>query len=137
MRARGYTLLEALVAVALLAILSTLAQAAYLDHLVRARRSDATTGLLRLAQAQEDFYLTYRTYAGDAYAPPPDGLGLAGTDNGWYRLEMRRADETGFLAAAVARPESSQARDGDCVELSLDQAGRRGSTPAGPELCWR
>ena len=68
---------------------------------------------------------------------PPAGLGLTGTERGWYRLEIRGADESGYTAIAVPASGSPQARDGRCRRFTIDATGRRGSAPNPPSVCWK
>lgn len=135
--ASGYTLIELLAVLTVLAVLATLAQVTWWEHVLRVRRSDATSALLRAAAAQENFYLAERRYAENAARPVPDGLGLPGTDHGWYTLTVESADTEGFLVSARPAIGSSQVSDDDCQRFTIDQAGRRGSAPAAPETCWR
>jgi type IV pilus assembly protein PilE len=134
---RGFTLIELVVALAIVGILVTIAQVAWGEHRLRAGRSDATIALLTLAAHQEAYYLETGRYAADPIRPPPAGLGLTGTERGWYRLEIRGADVAGYTAVAVPSSGSPQARDARCQRFTIDATGRRGSFPAPPGVCWR
>jgi type IV pilus assembly protein PilE len=134
---RGFTLIELIVALAIVGILVTIAQVAWGEHRLRAGRSDATVALLTLAAHQEAYYLETGRYASDPSRGPPAGLGLTGTERGWYRLEIRAADVAGYTAVAVPVRGSPQARDSRCQRFSIDATGRRGSAPAPPSVCWR
>ena len=134
---RGFTLIELIVALAIVGILVTIAQVAWGEHRLRAGRSDATVALLPLAAHQEAYYLETGRYASDPSRGPPAGLGLTGTERGWYRLEIRAADVAGYTAVAVPVRGSPQARDSRCQRFSIDATGRRGSAPAPPSVCWR
>ena len=134
---RGFTLIELIVALAIVGILVTIAQVAWGEHRLRAGRSDATVALLTLAAHQEAYYLATGRYAADPSRPPPAGLGLTGTERGWYRLEIRGADVAGYTAIAVPARGSPQARDSRCRRFTIDATGRRGSAPGPPSVCWR
>jgi type IV pilus assembly protein PilE len=137
LRQYGYSLLELLVAVTILSLLVALAQAGWWRHVLQVRRVDATTALLQAAAAQEAYFMDAGRYTGELFLPAPDGLGLSGTEHGWYRLTMEDAEMDRFVIAARPAPGSAQAQDADCQLLSIDHLGRRDSAPASPEVCWR
>jgi len=58
----GVTLLELMTVVLVIGILSAIAIPSYRQYTMRAQRSDATAALLRIASAQEKFYLQNNTY---------------------------------------------------------------------------
>lgn len=148
-RPRGVTGVELLVVLLVTAILATAATSAYRQHLIRARRSDATLGLLRLQAAQEQYFLQNGQYAGadEAALPPPAGLGLAATAAGHYDLAVTATTDDGqegYVATATARADGPQWDDTDCRSLTIDAAGRRGAASAGgladaavTARCWR
>jgi type IV pilus assembly protein PilE len=132
----GFTLLEILVVIAILGILVTTAQAAWWQHVAAVRRTDATVALLGLAATQEAHYLDALSYADKLTAPPPDGLGFEGTDNGWYAIKLELNGPDGFRLTAVPQTGSPQSMDDDCREFWIDQTGDRGSSPSPPSVCW-
>lgn len=146
---RGYSLIELLVTVAIVAILATGAVAAYTQYVLRAARVDATGALLRLASAQEKFYAQNGQYAGaDVMADaPPAGLGIGGTERGLYTLDIELdpgGPALGFAASATVDESSGQARDEDCWVFRIDSRGARSAETrdgdAGEAVtgrCWR
>ena len=134
---RGFTLVELLVCLAVVALLALVALPSWRTVVMRVQRSDATAALHALAAAQERYRLVHGHYASAAAPAPPVGLGLGLSERGWYELRVDHADATGFRASARAAAGSPQAADTACVVFTIDQAGRRGSVPADPETCWR
>ncbi len=63
-RAAGWTLIELVVALLIVAVLASLAVPGYRNHALRAHRTEAKSALLDLAAAQERFYLHHDRYAG-------------------------------------------------------------------------
>src|SRR5215469_13147875 len=105
----GFTLIELMVTVAILALLSTIAVASYRTYVTRADRTEARGALLALASAQEKYYLQNNTYSSDISDAPPTGLGIpTPTASGWYQLTLTGVngtatpDATGFTATATA-----------------------------------
>ena len=71
--ARGFTAIELLITVAIVAILATVALPAYNNTLVRANRAAAQSYLLDLANREEQYLLDARTYtttSHDLLSPP-------------------------------------------------------------------
>lgn len=134
---RGFTLLELLVCMAIVAILASLALPSWRDIVARSQRSDAQAALYALATAQERYRLVYGRYADAAGPAPPVGLGLGLSARGWYELRVEHADATRFTASARPVSGSPRAGDGACRVLTIDEAGARGSAPESPGTCWR
>jgi type IV pilus assembly protein PilE len=70
---RGFTAIELLIAVSIVAILATVALPAYNNTLVRSNRAAAQSYLLDLANREEQYLLDARTYTttvSDLLAPP-------------------------------------------------------------------
>ena len=142
---RGFSLTELLVALAILALLAAAATPLWTGQLERARRLDATEALLRVAVLQERFFFENGRYAraDELAVPPPAGLGVAGTERGYYELRLRAPEgglAGGFRIEAVADPEGPQGGDERCRVLAVDSTGRRTAESAGGEdstdACW-
>lgn len=61
-RARGFTLIELMVTVAIVAILAAIAYPSYRDYVLRGRIVDATTGLSTMRANMERYFQDNRTY---------------------------------------------------------------------------
>ncbi len=144
-RAGGFSLTELLVALAILALLAAVAAPIWNRQMEQTRRLDATDALLRIAVAQERYYLENGRYANAAElaATPPAGLGITGTERGYYSLELQALEgdpALGYQARAIARRPGVQAGDETCRILALDSTGQRSAETAGGEdssrACW-
>lgn len=134
-KSQGFTLLELMIAVAIVAILSTIAYASYQDQIVRSRRSAAATCLQERAQFMERFYTTNMTYVG---APNPAACDAEVSPH--YSVSFVAAPTAkNYTLQAVPVPGSGQAaRDTKCGTLSLTAQGVRGEdgTATAASECW-
>ncbi|HEX5045536.1 MAG TPA: type IV pilin protein [Gammaproteobacteria bacterium] len=133
-RAAGYTLMELMTAVVIVAILATIATPSYRAYLLRVHRTTAKSALLSIATSQERYYLTHRTYgtiaqlAGDNYATT--------SENGMYTLTMEVANAATFTAKATATVGTNgvnMTKDTKCQWFQITAAGVR--TASSPD-CW-
>jgi type IV pilus assembly protein PilE len=125
---RGVTLLELMVVLVIVGILASIAVPSYRNYVLRAQRSDATSALLRVASAQEKFYLQNNTYATTAQLT---ALGVTATEHGWYTVAIGNPSATGYTATATAPAASPQFRDTGCRTFTIDQSGTRGAGDSG------
>lgn len=132
--ASGVTLIELMVATAIVALLAAMAWPGYAAITQRAHRTDARLALLRIQHLQERHYTAHLRYAA-RLGENPDAQTLAAatrSDSGHYELGVE-ASEDGqrYLALARAAAQGPQARDQECQQFSVDQAGRRRSADSG------
>ena len=124
----GFTLIEVMITVVIVAILVAIAIPAYLNFSLKSRRSEAHAALIRVAGLQERFYLQnnrYSTVLADV------GVGNPNTENGYYTLSIPVANVSAFSITATAINGSGQEADVGCTVLTLTNAGVK--TPA---TCW-
>jgi type IV pilus assembly protein PilE len=144
----GFTLVEMMIVVLLLSIILGLSIPSYREYVRRADRTDAMSDLLRLAAAQERFYLQNGTYATNAElaAAPPAGLGFTGskTRRGYYNVAITLANNTRYTATATAAGGGKQADDEKCETFRVNETGLREAAASGgsftiasAEECWR
>jgi type IV pilus assembly protein PilE len=113
---RGFTLIEALAALAISAILASVALPSYVDSMRKGRRAEAVHALAAVQLAQERWRANRRAYADDlaALAPPTTRH---------YRLELSAVGPDGYTVVAAAVDGSPQALDGPCARLRLRVVG--------------
>lgn len=132
----GFTLIELMITVVVIAILASIALPSYRQYVLRSHRVEAKTALLNVAAEQEKFYLQRNRYANDTElvdAKADGGLGFnRNTENGWYTLTLEADDDANPQAWTIeAQGSGSQLDDKRCRFFSLDSVGVR---RAGPNL---
>lgn len=123
-RTRGFTLIELMIVVLIIAILVSVAYPAYTRYGFRSRRTDGQQALLTIANAQERFYGTYNKYADDLTKL---GYATAYSPGGYYALALAVGDDSAQGYTATAQPMGNQRGDA-CGTLSIDNIGSK--TPA-------
>ena len=130
---KGFTLIELIIVVAIIAVLSAIAVPAYQSYVQDSRRSDAYVALTAAAAEQERFYIYDNRYSTDI-----NDLGGSASPEGHYAITLAATDST-FTLTATAVNTSTQFLDTNCRTLTLDNVGRRGSTNSNGATstgCW-
>jgi type IV pilus assembly protein PilE len=114
----GFTLIELVIAMAVVGILAAIALPSYMESVRKGRRSDAIAALQRVAQAQERWRANNMTYSANMA-----DLGGATSPERHYAIVVSGATDTGYTATATAESGSPQASDARCAILRLRQNG--------------
>ncbi|HWO57707.1 MAG TPA: type IV pilin protein [bacterium] len=133
-RLDGFSLLELLITVAIIALLAGIAYPSYQQQILRTRRSEGQAALLQAAAREEQFFLDNRTYTADlrqlGYASNP-----ALSEQGYYQIRAINVSATGYTLEAI--PRGPQAADTLCGTLSLTSLGTKGESGTGAVTdCW-
>ena len=137
--APGYSLIELLCVMAIVATLAALAVPSGQALLRRVHRHEARLALLRIHAAQERRYAEQLRYATYLQSTGAEGLDLP-LRSQYDRYDLQLHTDTGgqhYSAEARPVPGSSQAQDLDCALLWVDDLGRHGSQGAAERDCWR
>ncbi len=132
MRVRGFTLIELMIVVAVVAILAAIAIPSYQNQVQKTRRADAQTGLLQAAQALERCFTRTNTYLNCDLPAYRDGRT---SPDGFYEISIVAAETTATTFELQAVPQGAQASD-NCGTFTLDNLGRRGDQGADADRCW-
>ena len=153
---KGFTLIELMIAVAIIGILASVAYPSYREYVNKSRRVEAKKTLIAAQQWMERFYTeNFRYDKNSANVPvtdasqfpsrfsvsPPPGEGSA-----MYTITVTVTDgvRDAFTVNATRKSGSAMAND-RCGDLSIDHLNRRkvtnhmgfGSDAAALDYCWR
>lgn len=119
MRAQGFTLIEVMITVVIVAILAAIAYPSYQEYVRRGHRAEARSALLQGAQWLERAATAQGTYPLTNQFP----AGLTTVPNGRYTIALQSDGATFTLTAT---PQGSQAGD-KCGAYTLTHTGLRGA----------
>lgn len=147
MTPRGFSLIELMITLAVLAVLAALAYVNLSSYVVRARRVEAQVALLETMQEQERHFTRHHTYvAFSADNPDPDArrfrwhLGNQPAGSAYELQGQACAGQPITLcielrAVPGSRRVNPDFRDAECGTLTMDSAGRLGAGGPGRK-CW-
>jgi type IV pilus assembly protein PilE len=151
----GFTLIELMIAVAIVGILATIAATSYQRQVMQSHRTDARTALLDLAGREEKLFSTTNVYSA---SPAALGYGSSSTPattianaiqvgssngNNDYNVVILTPDPAQgsapntYSITATPIPGNPQAADTTCTSLVVNQLGQQTATPAAnTATCW-
>ena len=142
---QGFSLLELLIVIAVIAILSSIALPYFGEQLAKGRRAEGKAALLRTALAQERHYTAFGSYATNLNTLiAQDGLsevdGSGNTESGYYVVTFTSA--TGSQFTARAETNGSQTDDNRfCYRFFIDNLGVKtavdNSSNDTTDRCWK
>lgn len=142
----GFTLIELMVTVAIVAILAGIAYPSYIDHVRKAKRAEGKAALMQLLQQQERFYSQRGSYI---------AFSSNSTDEDEKRFKWYSGDTAGSSAYEIvgeacqgesikscvrltAKPGTSKVdagfKDPSCGSLTITSTGVKG---ADSDNCWK
>lgn len=106
---RGFTLVEVMIAIAMIAILAAVALPSFTEAIRKGRRAEAVQLLTKVQLEQERWRSNNATYT--AALTIPDGT--------HYSVQVTAANATSYTATATARSDSPQHNDTQCDPMGI------------------
>lgn len=138
-RHSGFTLIEVMIAILIVAILTAVALPAYQDSIRKTKRAEGKAALLDLQNRMERFFIDRNSYAtaciGSACAAGTQVLNSASTEHGYYTLSF----PGGTLSANAYTLQAAPTFDDTlCGNLTLTNTGVKGEggTATTVTQCW-
>ena len=145
-KTQAFTLLELIIAVAIVGILAAVAYPNYQSSIQKSHRADGKAALLNLANIMERYYTEKATYCDAADSTTGNAVtncGGAGNDTGKPAIYSTPAETAAYYTIAInaaspntytlsATPTGAQSTD-SCSTLTLTSTGVKSPTTAG---CW-
>ncbi len=128
----GFTLIELVIVIGIVAILSSIAFSSYQNNVIKSKRTDARKELQRIATSLEKCralngtYTTNCSIANDASITSEEGL---------YTIAVTSASSSFSLTASPVSGKS-QANDTDCTSMTLNNLGQKSGTGDDSSQCW-
>jgi type IV pilus assembly protein PilE len=150
-RRRGFTLIEIMIVVAILAILAAVALPNYFGSVRKSRRADAIALMSQVAQAEERWRTNNSTYSNDfgtsqLAVRSTAASGVTSLTESYYTISVPTNTATQYTVRAVAR--ASQVSDTQCAAMemrmnagtvthfSATSVGALGTATGDPNRCW-
>lgn len=119
---QGFTLIELMITVAIIAILARVAYPAYTEYVKKSRRVDAKVALLDAAQAMERRFTETLSFAGTGLIGSGTGTIIPATSlNGDYTISF--VSQTAIAYQLQAVPSSARQTGDKCGSYLLDNTG--------------
>lgn len=125
---RGFTLIELMITVAIVAILASVAYPSYQQYIIRGKRAAAQAEMMDIANRQQQFLLSDRSYASKTTLEA-SGYNLPSEVSRNYSYDISVPSGAVPTFTITFTPKGAQASDG---ALTLDSRGAkaRGGDPA-------
>ncbi len=151
----GFTLIELMITLAIIAILSAVAYPLYANQLIKSQRVEARTALMRAATLLERRFTqdagypasaaAFSTLYGLAQSTPiysdPDNAASATRSRFLVTYAPGTPPATGLAPLSytlTATPQANARTDSDCGNFSLNERGQRSVSGSNPRNeCWR
>ena len=134
---QGFSLIELMIAVAIVGLLVGIAIPSYSKYMDQTRRLDAKAFLQEVAGEQIRYFSDNNVFATDMKELGYGDNATTDSPDGFYNISIANAVPTSFTLTATAITGKAQETDTQCGKFMLDSTGLKDVTgPAGVDGCW-
>lgn len=126
-RAQGFTLVEVLATLAIVALLASIALPSFRNQVVKSRRADAKTTIMEVMQQQETFFTENNSYSQDLRDLGYSSKNWNDSKEGLYQVRVMTSNGSCGLPECIrlyVRPRSNESQVGD-IEYRLWSTGKK------------
>ena len=134
-KTRGFTLIELMIVVAILAIVAAIGYPSYLEHVKKSHRAEGMGELLALADRMEREYSDKGTYAGATLGNAGTDVYPSTTDGGYYTLSIGAQDNVAFTISATPTSKGKQNTD-KCGTFTFNSQGTKSISGTASNCNW-
>ena len=132
----GFSLIELMVVVIIIAILAAVGYPMYRSHVLKSRRADAKSALVQLTQLQENYYTNNNSSYATTFTDLNKGFNefeiidetTLKSAEGYYLITLSGGNT--FTLTAKPTEKGGQNED-SCTQFTIDSVGRKL-----PDECW-
>lgn len=130
--AYGFTLIELMIAVAIIGILASIAYPSYMSSVQKSKRTGAKIAIMEVAQGQERFFSINMKYAHDLAALNANAITSGNADDYTVTVAGLKSDGNActssdicvtYTVKAIPKTTSPQKNDSSCKEFTLTHTG--------------
>jgi type IV pilus assembly protein PilE len=138
-RSRGFTLIEMMIAVAIVGIIAAIAYPSYMESVRKSNRAEAKVELMDVVARLQRCYTSYARFDDNVNCPVYTDLadgGITSRGSGFYNITITAlgngSTQTTYQlkAKAVLAPQTADTANG-CNELTITHTGIQA-----PDVCW-
>ena len=142
-KSSGFTLIELMIVVIIVAVLLTVALPAYQDSVLRSNRTAAKGTLMNVLSREEQYFINNKVYTVNlssiglpaSYYIDNQAEAVAAGDS-VYKIELINLST---FTGVQAVPQNVQVKDSNCMTLTLSRTGAKtasGNFSSDPSQCW-